>query len=123
MDALQWEDAKGLVKAALGKAPAERAEFLLEHCVDPELRAAIDRLLKQHDDSAMAVQPCVDGKDEESTGRDELADLIPGSTIGPYVARLRRRKPQWVETFLRAQRRALWPCLPDKAWIHCVLVS
>ena len=115
MDALQWEDAKGLVKAALGKAPGERAEFLLEHCVDPELRAAIDRLLKQHDDSAMAVQPCVDGKDEESTGREEFADLIPGSAIGPYVIIDRLGRGGMGQVFLandsRLSRKVALKCL------------
>jgi serine/threonine protein kinase len=62
-------------------SPAERAAFLDAACQDnPQLRAAVDALLRAHD----TPQPGLDAPDPGPPTSDDPVTERPGTSIGPY---------------------------------------
>src|SRR5881227_3559237 len=85
MDAVTWEKAKDLITELLSLAPADREAYLREHCPDPVLRAEIDAMMRAYetDPDFLEEPPRVNAVNDAEI--DELADLTPGTRVGPYV--------------------------------------
>jgi serine/threonine protein kinase len=74
----QWPKIKEIVGAALDRAPADRREFLDQHCAgDSELRAEVESLLAAHADAGgLSESPFSAATVADPTGETK--------TIGPY---------------------------------------
>src|SRR4051794_26432458 len=90
MDAERWACVESLYHAALERAPAERARFLVGACADDELRREVADLLAYDDPDAsfmeapalerMAQALAAPVPDEESTSRPNDARLADTPT-------------------------------------------
>jgi serine/threonine protein kinase/tetratricopeptide (TPR) repeat protein len=72
---------RDLFLAAVEQPAAERAAFLNDHCAEPELRAAVERLLVAHEQPASIVNPPTPGLPTGTYA--PIAERV-GSVIGPY---------------------------------------
>jgi eukaryotic-like serine/threonine-protein kinase len=68
--------------AAAELPPADREAYLAAHCVGPELRAAVERLLAAHDQSASILNGLGAAGPEQTAAY--LPSEQPGAVIGPY---------------------------------------
>jgi serine/threonine protein kinase/tetratricopeptide (TPR) repeat protein len=72
---------RDLFLAAVELSGAHRASYLNDHCTDPDVRAAVERLLAAHEQPASIVNPPTAGL---PTGTyNAIAERV-GSVIGPY---------------------------------------
>ena len=82
-DPATWEKAKNVIADALKRPASERSAFVREQCPDdPDLAAEIDAIIKGYEnDTRFLERSPVAGEDQF----DELADLKPGTFVGPYI--------------------------------------
>jgi serine/threonine protein kinase/tetratricopeptide (TPR) repeat protein len=72
---------RGLFLAAVERSGAHRASYLSDHCADPDVRAAVERLLAAHDEPAGILNQPAQGMPTE--GYTPIAERV-GMMIGPY---------------------------------------
>src|SRR5438034_2271770 len=115
MDAVTWEKAKDLITELLSLAPADREAYLCERCPDPALRKEIDAMVRAYgmDPGFLEASPRMDAVDDDEI--DELADLTPGKSVGPYVIIDRLKRGGQGQVFVsrdpRLHRRVALKCL------------
>src|SRR5215472_6391582 len=77
-----WERIKALFEAALQQPPAKRASFLARLCLEPELRAQVEKLLADHDEAGSFLSdPVLAGQFPKPA-----ASYPPAFTPGEVVA-------------------------------------
>lgn len=118
MDAVTWEKAKDLITEVLSRAPADREAYLRERCPDAALRAEIDAMLRAYetDPDFLEQPPRIDHVDDGEI--DELADLKPGTRVGPYVIIDRLGRGGMGQVFLSSD-----PRLHRKVALKCLISS
>src|SRR5688572_18505157 len=93
-----WQRVSGIFHGAVAQVPTARAAFLDEQCAaEPELRAAVERLLVAHDKAGRFGETPIfsPGHAAQATGAAELApaedqvssDGAGSGSAGPAVAR------------------------------------
>src|SRR5438093_710829 len=115
MDAVTWERAKDLITDVLKRTPAEREAFLREQCPDPKLRAEIEAMLGAYEKDPDFLEQPRPPIDEDI---DELADLKPGTRVGPYVIIDRLGRGGMGQVFLGSD-----PRLHRKVALKCLISS
>ena len=113
-DPAAWEMAKEVITDALKRPADERAAFVRERCPDPVLRDEIDKMLRAYDEDPgfLETPPHLEGE------RDELADLEPGTRVGPYVIVDRLGRGGMGQVFLSND-----PRLHRKVALKCLIAS
>ena len=80
----QWERVKNLFDAALRRPPDERERFLVERCLDEEIRLEVLSLLR-NDESARDFLPSSPERDFVATAsRTAVRTLSISTRLGPY---------------------------------------
>jgi serine/threonine-protein kinase len=82
MPSTQWAQIETLFEAALEQPPDERGGWLGANCDDPQLRAAVERLLMAHERSSGILDAPLIPPADESEGTSSGAGT--GRRIGPY---------------------------------------
>jgi len=112
-DPATWEKAKNVIADALKRPASERSAFVREQCPDdPDLAAEIDAIIKGYEnDTRFLERSPVAGEDQF----DELADLKPGTFVGPYIIVDRLGRGGMGQVFLgsdpRLHRKVALKCL------------
>ena len=121
MDAVTWAKAKDLITDILKLSREEREAFLRDRCPDPLLRAEIEALLRAYDEGTDFLERSPRLSESESDGEDdedELADLRPGTNVGPYVIVDRLGRGGMGQVFLGTD-----PRLHRKVALKCLISS
>src|SRR6187431_1365851 len=82
----RWQQIKGLLQAALERAPEERSEFLVTACGgDESLRKEIQKLIASHEQASTFIEEPAFGVLAESLVGKAAAETLSGQRLGHYA--------------------------------------
>jgi serine/threonine protein kinase/Tfp pilus assembly protein PilF len=115
-DPAAWEKAKNVIADALRRPASERSAFVREQCPnDPDLGAEIDSIIKGYEDDTRFLERSPVAEENQI---DELADLKPGTFVGPYIIVDRLGRGGMGQVFLGSD-----PRLHRKVALKCLVPS